>query len=63
MTWEGVPSIRVVLADSLATGGGGGGGGGDAGGGSGSGSAGQGRRGVSARMATLLKHPARVSNV
>ena len=58
MTWEGVPSIRVVLEDSLAGGAGGGGAGG--GGGSGSGSSGQGQKGVTARTATLLKHPARV---
>ena len=62
MTWEGVPSIRVALSDGLAGGGGGGGstGGGGAGGG---GMSGQGRQGISARTATLLKHPARVINM
>eukprot|EP00752_Nemacystus_decipiens_P005384 g4881.t1 len=53
MTWEGVPSIRVALADCPGTGGSSGGGivGGIA-------SAGRGGGVTSARTATILKHPA-----
>lgn len=47
MTWEGVPSIRVALADCPGIGGGGGVAG-----------AGQGGSEPSARTATILKHPA-----